>query len=541
MTTGSRRAAPRPPAATWPWQRSLQYRIIFAYGAVFVAVLLLLSIWIGQVIYQASVDAAVHDLEVVAFLAANALEDPLSGYREEFDEYKAWEQEQERREDENEDHSTAEDHETDGAALLDAAARQEQAILLPRLQQVAVAYAGDTGAHITIFDHNGNPLANSHHPLDLVPDLSRSAEFQTAPADVKQTAVRPDSSTGVSTLFAVAPIVQGDQILGVVQIGKSLTDVTASARQLLLNLAIAELTALILATLLAVWIGRRLVRPLRDLEQAAIAVAGGDLGHTVAVQRADEIGALASAFNYMVSEVRSLLEQQRNFVASASHELRTPLTNIKLRSEAVRTLYREDPELAARYMAEIDSEADRLARLANELLELTRLEAGSTPQQPAAAVDIAPLLHETVAIMQLHATAAHVTLSAEAPPSLMLRIHAEQIEAVIVNLLDNAIKYTPAGGSVRLTTALAGGRTELRIADSGPGIPPEDLPHIFERFYRVDKARSRRWSGPNGAGSGAGLGLSIAKEIVERNGGRIVWEPAPVHGSVFVVSFPTVA
>ncbi|MCB0053861.1 MAG: HAMP domain-containing histidine kinase, partial [Caldilinea sp.] len=138
-----------------------------------------------------------------------------------------------------------------------------------------------------------------------------------------------------------------------------------------------------------------------------LAAAGGDLSHQVPVQTSDELGALASAFNYMVGEVRTMLEQQRAFVANASHELRTPLTNIKLRIEAVRTLGDEDTEITTRYLAEIESEADRLTRLANQLLDLAHLESGGV-LTPAEATDIAPALHQTAEIMRLRAQRAGV-------------------------------------------------------------------------------------------------------------------------------------
>jgi len=542
MTTHPPAPQLTPPPARWPWQRSLQYRIIFAYGAVILVVLTIFTVWIGQVVYQANLSSAEHDLEVTAFLASNVLEDPLSGYTSEFDQFKKWEEDREQGED---GHSDDEEGESATSAPPPpvTTTRQQQAIVLPRLQQVATVYAGDAGARVTILDTQGNVLADSHHLAMDVVNQGKQIEFQTALAGAERSEIRPDDFTGAPTIFAAAPVQQGDQILGVVQISKPVDEATADARRILFSLAGASLIALAVSTLLAVWIGRRLVRPVRELEAAAIAVAQGDLTQTVTANSSDELGALARAFNRMVDEVRSLLAQQRIFVANASHELRTPLTNIKLRSEAVRTLGNEDPALSARYLAEIDSEADRLTRLANDLLDLAQLEEhAGQQQQPAAAVDVTPVLLAAAEVMQLQATQAAITLAVDVSPNLpCLHVNADHVEEIIVNLLDNAIKYTPANGQVKLTTRVANAQLEICVEDNGPGIPPEDLPHIFDRFYRVDKVRSRRKGIQNTVGSGAGLGLSIVRQLVEQNGGQIRVELAPVQGAVFVVSFPAMA
>jgi two-component system phosphate regulon sensor histidine kinase PhoR len=265
------------------------------------------------------------------------------------------------------------------------------------------------------------------------------------------------------------------------------------------------------------------------------------LTQAVAVQSRDEVGALAWAFNAMVGKVRTMLEQQRAFVANASHELRTPLTNIKLRSEALRRLHSTDPQLEQRYLSEIEAEADRLTRLANDLLDLARLEkAAEQPEvEPA---DIAPILQRVVGIMQLSAEQMGISLRTAIAADLpRVRVRADDLEVISLNLLDNAVKYTQRGGHVQFEAASTADGVTIRIADDGPGIPDEDMPHIFERFYRVDKARSRRASSRNGAGSGAGLGLAIVRELVAQNQGHIDVKAAPGQGTVFVVSFPAVA
>lgn len=545
--------APAPatlPPSRWPWQRSLQVRMILAFGGTFLVILALLTFWISREVYRTYIDSAEHDLEVAAFLAANALEDPLSGYANEFEQYQRWEADHQLVEagkssdDERSDKSDDDEHDDDSPAATATPAPPSPPsvdIVLPRLQGVADLYAKDSGARVTILDNAGHAVADSHYPIATVGRQSEQPEFTAALAGNELGDIRPDPATGKQTMYTAAPIQQGSNVLGIVQLSKPMEVIEENARALLMSVLLAGLAAVVASTLLAIWIARQLVRPIERMETAALAAAAGDLSHQVPVQTSDELGALASAFNYMVGEVRTMLEQQRAFVANASHELRTPLTNIKLRIEAVRTLGEEDAEITTRYLAEIESEADRLTRLANQLLDLAHLE-GDGVLTPAEATDIAPALHQTAEIMSLRAQRAGVALHVEVPATLPpCRVYPDDVEEAVVNLLDNAIKYTPDGGSVTLSATHEDQRVAVRIADTGPGIPAADLPHIFDRFYRVDKVRSRSKGATAGEGSGAGLGLAIARQLVEHNDGQIRVESVPGQGTTFVLSFPAVA
>jgi signal transduction histidine kinase len=505
--------------------------MVLAFGGAFLLILTALTFWLGRAVYSTYLDAARHDLEVAAFLAANALEDPLSGYAAEFEQYQQWEERREEEDDGNRKRTPT--------PIPVRPPRPD--IVLPRLQSVADVYANDAGARVTILDSAGRPVVDSDYVITQLGAQGDYAEVSAAIGGGELTTIRADAFTGAPTLFAAAPIQQGSEILGIVQLSKPMRVVDEKARALLMTIALAGLAAVLASTVLAVWISRQLVRPVVRLEQAALAAAEGDLTRQVPVQTSDELGALARAFNFMVGEVRTLLDQQRAFVANASHELRTPLTNIKLRIEAVRSLGQESPDISARYLQEIESEADRLTRLANALLDLSHLEGGPL-KPPEQAVDLAPVLHDAAAIMQLRAQQTGIALEVDAPQTLApVKVHPDHVEEAVVNLLDNAIKYTPASGKVTLSARVEGGALVITVADTGSGIPPEDLPYIFDRFYRVDKVRSRSRSAKAGIGSGAGLGLSIAKQLVEQNNGRLQVESTPKTGAIFVVSFPLVA
>ncbi len=403
--------------AFWPWQNSLQYRILFAYGALFLVTLILLVIYIGRAFYHADLESGEHELEVTAVLAANALEDPLSGYIAEFEKHEDEEHAEQEGQDEQDDDGKEDNGQNQSApvaaapltAVIGSAAGQP---LFPRLQQVADRYASKANTRVSIYATSGDALADSHFDPNTIPNQSEQPELRAALLSNVGSAIRNAADDATPTIFAAAPIKQADRLLGFVQVSKPVSAVTADTRTLLLRLALAALVALAIATLLAVWIGQRLVQPLRRLEEAAFAVAEGDLSQTVPVTSNDEVGALGRAFNYMVVQVRTTLDQQRTFVANASHELRTPLTNIKLRSEALRVLGATEPALEERYLAEIESEADRLTRLADDLLDLTRLEEGAW-QQAHEPIDVRPVLKEVTEIMQLRAAQAGLTLATE--------------------------------------------------------------------------------------------------------------------------------
>ena len=532
------------PRARWLWQRRLQYRLMLAFGLLFLTVLTLLMFYVLDIVYETQLNQAEHDLEIESFLIANALEDPLSGYAVEFEEHEGAELEED---DDSEDDHAEDDHAEDDEEGSDDEEDGQTAGVVPdtrastRVQQLVEWYADDAGSRVTILDARGVVIADSHYPPGQVANQANRPEVEAALQLSEQHDIRSDEFIDVETLFAAAPIQLGNNLLGVVRLARPMSEILEPIRKMVANLIAATLVATLLVMILAVWLSRYLVRPLRSLEETAHAVGEGDFNQRTTVMTADEIGTVAVAFNNMVERVQRLIQGQRLFIANASHELRTPLTNIKLRSEALVDLVDgqlSDDELALtrRYIGEIDSEADRLSRLANTLLDLSRLD--SLDQKPATeGVDLAPLLHAIANSIQLRVVQAQQTLDVDIPQKLpLLRVWPDQIETIILNLLDNAIKYTPPGGTIGLKADVVTHHCRLRVEDTGPGIPAAEVPHIFEQFYRVDKARSRQKTG-FGIGSGAGLGLSLIKTLVARNGGIIGVESELGRGSVFTVLF----
>jgi two-component system phosphate regulon sensor histidine kinase PhoR len=229
-----------------------------------------------------------------------------------------------------------------------------------------------------------------------------------------------------------------------------------------------------------------------------------------------------------LTELRRLEIVRRDFVANVSHELRTPMSSVKAMAETLLDGALEDPTVARHFLETIIHESDRLVRLSTDLLDLTRAESQPVVKSQS---DMAALLRDVAARLASQIKNAQLELAMDIPKSLVCNFDRDEMAQVLVNLLDNAITYTPRGGHVRVTAQQGADHILVRVTDSGIGIAAKDQPRLFERFYRVDKARSR-------ASGGTGLGLSIVKHIVERHGGRVWVQSELQKGSTFSFTLP---
>ena len=231
-----------------------------------------------------------------------------------------------------------------------------------------------------------------------------------------------------------------------------------------------------------------------------------------------------------VTDLRRLERIRRDFVTNVSHELRTPVTVISTHAETLLDSALEDPVHARRFVDGIARHAQRLTRLVADLLDLSRIEAGRRTFE-ATAVDVGAIAQAATAGLAGSADSEEVEVTLEIPPGLEVHADPDALDQVLMNLLGNAIKYTPAGGTVTVRATADGDRVRLEIIDDGPGVPPEHQERLFERFYRVDKGRSRD-------DGGTGLGLSIVKHLVEGLGGTVGYEARDPRGSIFWVELP---
>jgi signal transduction histidine kinase len=286
--------------------------------------------------------------------------------------------------------------------------------------------------------------------------------------------------------------------------------------------------ALILSLLLGILLSRALTRPIRELTTATQAVAEGDLGRTVLVRSKDELGQLATAFNRMSAELARAQDLRRQMTADIAHELRTPLSvilgHVDALAEGVLPANAETFDV-------IRDETSQLGRLVEDLRTLSRADAGELTLN-LQTIQPQTLLERAIAAQRPFAVEKQIELKLDADPDKpQVTADAERMAQVLGNLLSNALRYTPEGGMITFFTAAVEDGVEMRVTDSGPGIEPEELPHVFNRFYRGDKSRQRETGG-------SGLGLAIAKSIVELHGGRIWAESEPGQGAAFVVWLP---
>lgn len=294
--------------------------------------------------------------------------------------------------------------------------------------------------------------------------------------------------------------------------------------ELLLAGALGAGTALLIAR----WVARGMTQPLRDMARAARRMEAGDYGQRVHTDSRDEVGQLAQAFNRMSAELEQLERLRRELVANVGHELKTPISALRAHLENLLDgVERPDPETIQVMLGQ----AERLGRLVDQLLDLSRLDSGEVPlrREP---VRLGPLVEEVLSEIRVARPDTGIVLEREVAPDLPpVLADRERIHQVLFNLLDNAVRFTPAGGRVTVTAERRNGAVDVHVADTGPGIAPEHLPRLFERFYRVDPARSAREGG-------TGIGLAIARSVVEAHGGRIWAESVPGQGSVFTFELP---
>jgi signal transduction histidine kinase len=295
-------------------------------------------------------------------------------------------------------------------------------------------------------------------------------------------------------------------------------------RSLLLGGSLAIGIGLLLTFILS----RRLMSPIGVLAEVARRLGRGDLSQRVHLRGEGEIASLAEAFNSMADDLEYAEQLRRNMVADVAHELRTPLSNIQGYLEAIRDGMVE-PDAAV--IGSLSEETALLSRLVNELQELSLAEAGEL-KLVFQAEDITGLIRQAATSWQPQLTSGEVSLSLEVPADLPpVNIDWQRVNEVLHNILENAVAHTRKGGAIKIAASQKGKWVEVSVSDTGEGIPAEDLPRIFERFYRVDKSRAR-------ATGGSGLGLTIAKRLVEAHGGAIVVESKLGEGSRFSFTLP---
>ncbi len=449
----------------------------------------------------------------------------------------------------------------------------QSASLLAQAQLVAAALRSETlpagatspysqmsntmpGIHTRVIDPQGAAVIDLGGSVSLsasadlpLPQLAQNAAGQVTPQELisrpeiaqaragqAATAVRRvEAAGGRRVLYAAAPVLSSDgTVVQIVYLATPLPDTQWSALPASLRWQMAGvlLAAILLASAAGLLLARRIARPLAKLAGAAQAVAGGDLDQTVPEDPAiTELAVLGRSFNTMTAGLRQSDQAKTAFISDVTHELRTPLTVIKGTIETLQDGAIDDLEARGPFLASMGRETERLIRLVNDLLVLTRADAGALNLQ-LRPLDLGELARSRCEHLERTASLRKVHLRvAEGQPGCTVLADPDRLAQVLDNLLGNAIRYAPPGSEVRVSLSSEAGQVACRVTDAGPGIPAKHLPFIFERLYRADPGRSR------GQG-GSGLGLSIVRGLVQAHGGRVAAESVEGQGTTITFWLP---
>ncbi|MDD3654407.1 MAG: HAMP domain-containing sensor histidine kinase [Desulfotomaculaceae bacterium] len=399
----------------------------------------------------------------------------------------------------------------------------------PQAHYLARNFGAQMQARVLMLDKGGAVFADSFDDNQIKGQVLKHSEVLKALSGSGSAGSHFLAGDGW-VLYVAVPVLVGQEIVGAVFLSTDINDIhqaLGEIRRRMLLLFFAGGTG---AGLLSLAFAGALTGRLKRLTAAVEKISGGHLHQRVEAGGHDEVSALAGAFNLMSERLEKIDRGRRFFIASASHELRSPLGSIKALAESLLLGNEQNVEVYREYLQDINSEVDRMNRLTADLLHLVRLEEEGV-RAPSAVVAVGELVCEVLGRLQAQSHCAGVNLEMKVEQNSRCRVNRDLLERALFNLVENGIKYTPAGGFVQVSGQTKGGSLTLTVRDNGEGIPNEDLPHIFDKFYRVDKARSRRTGG-------TGLGLAIVNQAVILMGGRIRVTSTLGEGSCFIIELP---
>lgn len=418
-----------------------------------------------------------------------------------------------------------------------------------RIQEAVDRRATKNGFAITLVDKDGHVLADSGPDEDGIgssqgtpagENISSDSEINDALAGITAIVRRNVRSTNTNWLYVASPIRSAGMTAGVVRVGVQTNEVETRLRyNLIVFLGMIFLTGVI-TVLISLWLAARVNSPVKEISKLAKNISiSGDLSSFLPVHRSDEIGELSLSFNQMIGRLREQERLRQEFIANASHELKTPTMAIGSVVDAMLAGASEDPELRAKFLKSLEKLVERQTLLIRDLLDISKLDSSTmdmTDWQHEVMLD--HILAEAVDQVRPQAQNKDIELvvpewlESTAQNSFRLKGNSEQLQRAFINLLGNAVNYTPSGGRVTMTVEESDhSRVQVIIQDTGAGIAADDLPHIFERFYRGEKSRNRE-------AGGSGLGLAITNEIIARHYGKIDVESTVGRGSTFKVTLP---
>ena len=328
---------------------------------------------------------------------------------------------------------------------------------------------------------------------------------------------------------AAVPVIYRDMTIGCVYLYERDTDQAQLLTDIQRNLTSISLVICVVVLIMSGFFSRVLTRRVGELLRAIRIVREGEYGHRVDIRGRDELSQLAGEFNQLTGRLQTTEEVRRRFVSDASHELKTPLASIRLLTDSILQTDGMDPATVRDFVSDIGEEADRLTRISEKLLTLTRMDSAVAVE--TAPVEVAPVVEKVVHMLSPLAKESAVTVETCLEADCVVQATQDDLYQIAFNLVENAVKYNVPGGRVMVGLRAMGDLVLLTVEDTGVGIPEEDLPKVFDRFYRVDKARSR-------AAGGTGLGLSIVRDTARQHGGAVTVRRREEGGTCFQVAFP---
>jgi len=415
----------------------------------------------------------------------------------------------------------------------------------PALQRQLIAAGGELGGRVLLLDPNGKVQLDSYGEIqgtrleypEIVSILVKGQNVDYGVHEL-ETGVSLDTShllfarrsTAAWVGYCTAGVVYASDVIGVLLLVSPVQEIMQNLYQLQDQMVLI-FAAIAVVSLICAWVFSSVItRPIAGLNRGIQKMSKGDFSARVKVRGSGEMKQLARAFNSMSEKLETLDQSRNQFVSNASHELKTPLATMKIMIESLIYQPDMDKNLRTEFMTDINNEIDRLSAIVSDLLTLVQMDSQNVK-----------LTRENLSIAQLIKDNAHrlTPIANQKGQKIVLQlqdscdIYADKskLNQVIYNLMENAVKYTQASGVIRVTLQRQGRNAIFTVSDNGPGIPKENLPHIFDRFYRVDKARSREKGG-------TGLGLSIVHQLVLLHGGAINVESEEGRGATFIVELP---
>ncbi|MBS4537148.1 HAMP domain-containing protein [Clostridium sp. D2Q-11] len=395
------------------------------------------------------------------------------------------------------------------------------------MRNEVIRYSKEINSRIIIIDNDNKVKVDSRE--EFIGDTFKHEEVQKALKGNSAANIYNYKEYG-RLMYTSVPIILNSKIIGAALISTSIDNIYSRVEDIENALYIISFISTLFIALISFILANIFSKPIKKFTNAIMNMAKGNLNQRVDIDTNDEFSQLASAFNIMSTKLDQVDIQRKDFVANVSHELRTPLSSIKLLSESLLHQDNAGVEIYREFLTDIDSEIDRLNNIIDDLLTLVDLDKERLNLNYKVTY-VNYLLEKIITRLKPIADKKNISISYKAEEKLQINLDKDKIQQSIINIVHNAIKYTPNGGNVEVKLHSDGKNVVIEISDDGIGIPNKDLEHIFERFYRVDKARTRNTGG-------TGLGLSIAYQIVTLHQGKIEVESEVDKGTTFYIKLP---